>query len=413
MSARSAAFAFAFALLAWPQAAPAGPAAPLDPADAAALAQSYYALPSALPTFHVEPMRGGPPGEYEVRWQTLIRTGYERNDEAKAVLFLPRAAGKRPAILVLHSWRTRDAHAETYLSRGLAQHGFAVMLLELPYHLDRTPAGSESGDLMLSGDIRHVVLSWRQAIIDARTALVFLASRPEIEASRIGLVGVSLGAVLAAVCLGVEPGFRCGVLILGGGDLPLMLRQSFILRGMRRRLSKVEKLQPLEESLRPLDPVTFAAAARGKPILMINGSHDLAMPLACTETLWQALGHPRIRWLPTGHYGPGLIRRQISDLSAHFFSVAFGETMEPLPQIAAPGIKFGLFLDSRGALRPALGLELGHFDHRAWADISLRSEGLSVDVLRELEPALVAGLSLRREDGITRLIPVIGFQAAL
>jgi len=413
MFSRSPAFGLAIALFVWARPAGADPVAPLELSGARALAQSYYSLPSTPPAFSVEPLRAGIRGEFEVRWQSLIRTGYPRNDEARAVLFLPRAAGKRPAILVLHSWQTQDAQAETHLSRDLAQQGFAVLLLELPYHLNRAPPGSGSGDLMLAGDIQHVILSWRQAVVDARTAVLFLASRPEIEPSHIGLVGVSLGAVLGAVCLGVEPGFRCGVLILGGGNLPLMLKDSLILRSVRRRLIRGGRSQPLEESLKPLDPITFAAAARGKPILMINASHDLVVPRECTEALWHALGRPGIRWLPTGHYGPSLIRRQITDLTAHFLSDAFGETKGPLPPIAAPGIKLGLFVDSRAAVRPTLGLELGHFNHRAWADISLRSNGLSVDVLRELKPAVVAGLSLRREQGNTRVIPIIGFQAAL
>jgi len=381
--------------------------------DIAGLAERCYGCPAAPGHFDVEPWRKGQPGEYEVRWQSLIRTGYDRNDEAKAILFLPHVAGKRPAVVVLHSWRTRYAGSEKRLCRALARSGLAAMLVQLPFHLGRAPAGTESGDLMLTGDLSRTMLAWRQAVVDARTALRFLASRPEVDQSRIGIAGVSLGAVLAAVCLGVEPDFRCGVLILGGGNLARALTESPVLRVVLRPLRKAITALPIEDWSRPLDPVTYGPAARDRPVLMINGYHDIIVPPPCAQALWQALGRPEIRWLPTGHYGPGLVRGQINDLCARFFSVAFGEAAGPLPRVCAPGIKVGLLLDSTGPLRPTIGLELARVGRRAWLDFSVRTNGLSLDLVRSIRAPLVAGLSLRRDGSRARLIPVVGLQVTL
>jgi hypothetical protein len=56
------------------------------------------------------------------------------------------------------------------------------------------------------------------------------------------------------------------------------------------------------EILRAIDPVTYAAAARGKRVLMLNASSDEVIPRACTEALWKGLGEPEIHWYSGGHY---------------------------------------------------------------------------------------------------------------
>jgi len=48
--------------------------------------------------------------------------------------------------------------------------------------------------------------------------------------------------------------------------------------------------------------VTYAPAARGKRILMLNASDDEVIPRTCTEALWTALGQPPIKWYSGGHY---------------------------------------------------------------------------------------------------------------
>jgi hypothetical protein len=48
--------------------------------------------------------------------------------------------------------------------------------------------------------------------------------------------------------------------------------------------------------------VTYAAAAKGKRILMLNARDDEVIPRACTESLWKSLGQPEIRWYSGGHF---------------------------------------------------------------------------------------------------------------
>jgi len=66
--------------------------------------------------------------------------------------------------------------------------------------------------------------------------------------------------------------------------------------------------------------VTYASAARGKRILMLNASTDEVIPRVCTQSLWKALGEPEIRWYTGGHYS--VMRHLLSALMqvGHFFA---------------------------------------------------------------------------------------------
>ena len=49
------------------------------------------------------------------------------------------------------------------------------------------------------------------------------------------------------------------------------------------------------------DPLTFASELRGRPILMINALSDKYIPKEAATDLWQACGHPQIKWISAGH----------------------------------------------------------------------------------------------------------------
>jgi pimeloyl-ACP methyl ester carboxylesterase len=58
-----------------------------------------------------------------------------------------------------------------------------------------------------------------QQVDDVRNAIAFLETRPEIDASRIALVGVSLGAAVALAAAGVDERVKAMVAVAGPSDL--------------------------------------------------------------------------------------------------------------------------------------------------------------------------------------------------
>ena len=55
--------------------------------------------------------------------------------------------------------------------------------------------------------------------MNIKRGLRWLREQPQVDASRIGIMGISLGAMLSALMIELEPDIRAAVLFLGGGNL--------------------------------------------------------------------------------------------------------------------------------------------------------------------------------------------------
>jgi fermentation-respiration switch protein FrsA (DUF1100 family) len=143
----------------------------------------------------------------------------------------------------------------------------------------------------------------RQAVYDVRRAACWLAARPEVDAKRLGVAGISLGGIVSALVAGVDPAISEGAFLLAGGDLSTILwgmpegtphRAAWLQSGRTR-----EDLKTLTD---PYDPLTYAQGLAGKRLLMIAGKVDEVVPPSSTLRLWEAAGRPAIRWYDCGHY---------------------------------------------------------------------------------------------------------------
>jgi dienelactone hydrolase len=128
---------------------------------------------------------------------------------------------------------------------------------------------------------------------DVRRTIDYLATRPDIDPSRLAFFGVSLGAQLGPVYLAVEPRLKTGVLLSGGFETWTI---------------------PAET-----DPVNFAPRVR-QPVLMVNGREDFDLPFDTAQVpLFKALGTPaadkRHAVLEGGHIPPRpqLVYKEILD----------------------------------------------------------------------------------------------------
>ncbi|MCP3904898.1 MAG: alpha/beta hydrolase [Planctomycetes bacterium] len=151
---------------------------------------------------------------------------------------------------------------------------------------------------------------FHDVVIDHRQAIDWIEQRPELDAERIGLFGVSAGAVKGAIVYGVEERIDTAVLALAGGDLPYLFSYSnegTIGRGRRRALKEHDLTQAeLREEIRDQfhhDPLRYAPYVDARRTLLVLARFDAAVPHHCGEALRKAMGGPETIMLPTGHYG--------------------------------------------------------------------------------------------------------------
>jgi cephalosporin-C deacetylase-like acetyl esterase len=171
----------------------------------------------------------------------------------------------------------------------------------MPYYGERRQPGSEAR--MISLDVDETVRGMTQAVLDIRRARAWLAERDEVDEEQLGIMGISLGGITAALATSLEPRFSKSCLILAGGDIGEVAWTSQELEPLRKAwTAKGGTRGSLVEAFHAVDPVTYAKPSSRRKILMLNASRDEVVPPACTRALWRAFGEPEIIWWDAGHY---------------------------------------------------------------------------------------------------------------
>src|SRR6185503_18254049 len=105
-------------------------------------------------------------------------TPHEANNTVHCRYFPARGSagpGARAAVLVLPQWNS-DTGGHVGLCRLLAWNGIAALRLSLPYHDERMPPELHRADYIVSANIARTVQVCRQAVLDARRAIAWLAA---------------------------------------------------------------------------------------------------------------------------------------------------------------------------------------------------------------------------------------------
>ena len=236
----------------------------------------------------------------KLRFPSPIVTNDPVNDMVHAEYFRPNKPGKRPAVVVLHILGA-DFALSRYMAARLADRGVAALFVKLPYYGERR--GNDGSKRFLSDDISRSVASMGQGVCDVRRAAAWLAERPEVDPSRLGVTGISLGGIVSSIAASVDPTLNRAALLLAGGGLGEILWE--MPEGAKYKalwIASGRSKADLVALTAPLDPITYASRLKGKRILMMAGRVDEVIPPFAATRLWEEAGKPPIRWFECGHY---------------------------------------------------------------------------------------------------------------
>ncbi|HZI30921.1 MAG TPA: alpha/beta hydrolase, partial [Candidatus Binatia bacterium] len=203
-------------------------------------------------------------------------------------------------------------------ARYFARHGFAALIA----HRWKMPREFEL----------EAVDRWlRVSVEENQMVLDWAASRPELDAGRIGLFGISLGGIRGVLLTAIDPRIKASVLGLTGGDLPAILAHSADRGVKRRREEALGKtgwtLDEFETKLREsitCEPDVFAAHIDPHCVLLVLGVFDHMVPFKQGWELREHLGKPETILLPTGHLTAVLAIPMIQMQSVRFFEARMG-----------------------------------------------------------------------------------------
>ena len=264
----------------------------------------FFATPDTA-DYAFEPDAEGSTGE--VSFPSALTTPFPENNVVRARYFraAPTAKGRR-AVVVLPQWNAGpDGHVG--LCRLLNRFGISALRLTLPYHDARRPAALTRADYIVSANVARTAQACRQAVMDAKRSVAWLAKQGY---DRIGILGTSLGSCLSLLAAAHEPLIRVQALNHVSPYFADVVWRGLSTSHVRAGLEGHIGLEQLRQVWMPISPQAHLDRVRDKKTLLVYAKYDLTFPVDLSRDLireFDRRGLPyELASLPCGHYSTGV-----------------------------------------------------------------------------------------------------------
>ncbi|MCI0692186.1 hypothetical protein L0337_09310 [candidate division KSB1 bacterium] len=276
-----------------------------------------------------------------------VFTEHEHNRRVIAQTYANDRALHFPAVIVLHGWMTPALIAYRPFCRAIVEAGASAYLLELPYHLRRTPPGFVSGELFFTADFEKSWTTMQQAVADTRQLIHYLR---EAGAPVIGVLGFSLGAWISAIVASCEPELDFALLAMLPACINDLVWQTRLGEPWRRQFEaaglNAAATAPLYQFIDPANLKPLLPPERRE---LFAAAFDHFMPARHTQMLRDAWQQPNLHVYSSGHIGLLWSRKFLRDIRQSLarqlalgkrqktsVTVVTDETLHNLPKFAAP-----------------------------------------------------------------------------
>lgn len=238
-------------------------------------------------------------------------------NSSRSSLYIPKKTiHKKSPVIIITPGLGGSGPINNIFVEGCIDNGISAILLDQPEFLDPTKDGTQ------------LELTLEQCIKNARAIVDWIYTQPNLDHSRIGSIGYSMGAIRNLILAAVEPRIKSHVFIMGGGNLAQMILESFETRDYVWQRKKKENLtdDKLLTDLKNiiLDPEYLAPCIDARHVLMVISRFDLIVPTKRQEEIRNLMGGPRTIYIPTGHVTGAItiyyLRRKMGEFYRQEFS---------------------------------------------------------------------------------------------
>jgi pimeloyl-ACP methyl ester carboxylesterase len=148
-------------------------------------------------------------------------------------------------VFFLHALMSASDIGYRRIAHRFNQNGWNAVLVYLPFHYARTPAGYVNGTLALTSELIRNAETIRQAVMETRQLLELFRSR---GTDRFGLIATSYGGWAGSLLLSLEGDFEFAALLQPLADIEDAIWNSPAASAIRSRLRQ-HQIEPARPSL--------------------------------------------------------------------------------------------------------------------------------------------------------------------
>ena len=245
-----------------------------------------------------------------LRFPSAVESPHPANNTVVVRRFPARPSAEGPrrrAVIVMPQWNA-DPQGHVGLCRLYARFGITAFRMSLPYHDERRPPELARADYIVSANIGRTIHANRQAVLDIRRAVDWIAAQGY---ERIAVQGTSLGSCLAALAMAHDPRIVAGAFNHVSPYFADVVWKGHSTRHVRAGLEDHVTLDALREYWMPISPWPFIDRIKDRPMLNLYAMYDLTFPPELSRLYLDELDRRRIvtevRVLPCGHYTSGRV----------------------------------------------------------------------------------------------------------
>lgn len=237
---------------------------------------------------------------YHLTFHSPVQSHHKENNSVHGRYYELKDNKNAPTVVILHGWRVRNLLFFHRAALEFLELGYNAVFFPLPYHFDRAPAGSYSGQFMVSADGVQTIESMRQAVLECKLLFNWLEKRGCESA---GVFGVSLGGWISTFLCTVEPRLSFAIPVVPASDPVEMFQHSRLARLITVGLNgKIDELfEKFKSGLKVLQPARYSPVIPKEKILLVEGRYDEMVPSSIVEKLWRAWRKPPILRYSHGH----------------------------------------------------------------------------------------------------------------
>lgn len=247
---------------------------------------------------------------YRVRQLSFPSMGENGQDGnlVTARYYQSKLPGRKKLVMVLPIWASYT-YPSRVISEGVLERSRGdtnVMMILGEKDLIDWPALREAPDESTFLNLmKRMAERLRTTVIDIRRLVDWAETQPDIDSRRIGVIGFSIGAMVAGAALVGEPRIAAGVLVMGGANPheifancqwePGAVRESAL---KRFGWTKDRYQAVLQSIFAPVNPARFPGAVDPRRVIIFDSYYDTCIPESSRQALWNAMGRPeRISFL--------------------------------------------------------------------------------------------------------------------
>lgn len=179
-----------------------------------------------------------------------------------------------PTMIYVHGWGVRRLQMRLNLGlRWLGPLGMNLLLVEQPYHMQRSPERSRySGEFSIGANLPQTVSTVQQSVWDTQVMISWLLAQ---GVESVGVAGESLGGLVTALVAQFEPRIAYAIPLMPAVRLDRVFWRSRLSRQVRVGLRQ-QGLTPQSTAyaLRAIMPGRYPLAIDPQRVMLMQGSAD-------------------------------------------------------------------------------------------------------------------------------------------